>query len=384
MKLFKFLERFFPKIFIGIWLNGGRYHVYTKWLYSSGGSKQESLDFDADVEMDKLFDYLNGLQKNNIVTYIAVLDTSSIQGAIPTTETKSYLKFPEIRKIRDFNDIIFKPQDGWSLFSLKTEMLHIQNKFQASGIDFIFSPFLLPDVVSKRFQLPPSTSMFIITEKDFTIVAIFKEGKLLYGMVADEVDDNDKVISNTIHEVENNEIFNFGEIDTDIEKGIKYKEQSSSAYFDEDDSDEVEEIKDDDILDLSIFDNISFEEEKKDEKEQIKLVKEDKEKKREELEKFLDEEIQEEQPKTDGAIEIETTIDHELVYEIVTLSVHQFYHEEIYPSDFIENCYILTNLKVHNSFIQKLEEEFSFETEKIRIDIAELLVSLIGEELSGD
>jgi hypothetical protein len=63
------------------------------------------------------------------------------------------------------------------------------------------------------------------------------------------------------------------------------------------------------------------------------------------------------------------------------LGTKDFYGNNLYSSNFIQNCYILTNLRVEGSFIQKIEDEFSFEVETIKIDLSELVIDLIGEEL---
>lgn len=391
MRFVKLLERFFPKVLIGIWLNKGRYYISVKRVLPSGGSKSETASFDADVELEEFFSYLGELQQNNIVTYIAVLDQSPIQGAIPTVDNKSYLDFKEVEKADDFDDIIFKPQYGtWSLFSLKTEIIHIQNRFQQSGLDYIFSPFLLPIAVKKRFQLPQSTSIYIISEKEFTIFSIFKDNTLLYGVIADDIDENERAISTSQNEIESDDIFSFGELDSDIEKSERYKSQSNSAYFDEgeldlriDTFDEMENGKDDlnfkdELLDISMLDESEFKEDEIIEKDDDRLIK--RKNKTSDLEKFLEEDLENEILEAEKLAQ-ETEVDYPLVYETIKMGVHSFYNEKVYPSDFIENCYILTSLKVTNSFIQKVESEFSFETEKIIVDISELLVDLIGEEL---
>jgi len=382
MKFSKFLERFFPKVLIGVWLNKGRYYLHTKHILPSGSSTSESMSFDADVELDKLFDYLGKIQQENIVTYIAILDQSKVQGAIPTAESSRYIDFKEVKEVEDFNDIIFKPQYGkWSIFSLKTEIIHIQNRFQQSGLDFIFSPFLLPIAIRKRFKLPESTSIYIFSEKEFTIFSIFKGDNLLYGVISDNIDHNDKLIEESKEEIENDKLFASGQLDSDIEKSEKYKDQASSIYFDEgevdveiDKLDEIDNKRDeldiqDELFDLSILDE-------DDDNNSDSINKEDE---RLDVGKFLDKEPVDEDKNEDLIPENE--VNHQLIYEIMRVGVSSFYHEKEYPSDFIESCYILTSLKVDNSFMQKIEGEFSFETEKVRVNISELLVDLIGEEL---
>ena len=407
MNILKYVERFFPKLFIGIWLNNGRYYLTFKKVLPSGKTSIENSSFDKDEELESLFKTLSQAQTDNILTYIAILDDSDFQGAIPVTNTNEYLWFPEISEYKEFDDIVFKKdQNGWSIFTLSTELFHTQNKFKKSGLDFIFSPFLIPIVVQKKFKLPKSTSIFIFAEKNKTIFTIFKGDKLLFGRYIRNIDMNNIHIEDLQGEIEKNGILPFDNLSSDIDDSAKFKNQSDSTFFNEDEvalddfidgfdnNDSKDHFEDafksskhneDDLLDLDLLLELD---DKIEPVEDIDLTKNSDQQQvqysqREdiaELEKFLDKGLEDE-IKAEKKILDEFSIDDNLVYQAISTSVETFYGNNVFESDFIENCYILTSLKVSNKFIQKIEDEFSFETEKIRVEMSELVVDLIGVEL---
>ncbi len=388
MRLLKFVERFFPKVFIGIWLNRGRYHISVRKTLPSGSTKSETFSFDADAELEVMSNKLNKIQKDNILSYISLLDSSTVFGAVPTVKRHQFIEYDEVNSSPDFDDILFHPQkEKWTIFSSKSELLHLQNRFQDSGLDFIFSPFLLPNIAKQRFNLSQSTSIFIVAEKDLSLFTIFKAGNLLYGRVIDEIDSNEEIINISQKEIEDNDMFEFDELTPDIESNERYKNQSDSSYFDEGELDfdlsDMDDLnQEEDFLDLDLLDD-KFEDDSVDEPVDERLIqkKEKSNNSISELEKFLEEDMVEEDM-AEAEIIQNTEVDYDLIYSAIKRGVHNFYNDKLYPSDFIENCYILTELKVNSSFIQKIEDEFSFDTEKVRVDISELLVDLTGEEVA--
>ena len=387
MKILKYLKRFFPKFFVGIWLNHGRYHVTTRKILPSGKISYDNFSFDKDAELDKMFDFLNKIQSQHFLTYIAVLDVGEFQGALPTTRFTDFPKYPEIDQYNDFDDILFKNHSlGWSVFTTISEMLHVQNIFKNVGVDFIFSPFLIPIVVKNRFSLSEECSLFIIAEKDFNIFAIFENNKLLYGKYIRDIDQNEIIIESTKKEIEEQGII-LDPLDTDIEKPERFKNQSDSSFFD-DGLDEVSlEMEDENIYSLDDDFDLPDLNEKDNSNNKELLKKEDKEieedefhAKLHEIEEFVENEFVEEEMEAEK-LKAELDINYQLILKAMKLGTKDFYGNNLYSSNFIQNCYILTNLRVEGSFIQKIEDEFSFEVETIKIDLSELVIDLIGEEL---
>ncbi len=391
MGLLQFAERFFPKTYIGIWNNNGIYDLSIRRIYPSGKIESEMLSFDADVETEKLFEYLEKVQGENIVTYIAILDQSLIQGALPVEGKIKFLEFDEIKKINDFNDVFFREMGGWAIYTSNSELLKIQNQFNNSGIDFIFSPFLIPVSARENLKLSKNASIFIIAEKNLIIFTIFKGEKLLFGELIKDVDGNELIIDEVKNELDEmlENLSTVQHMPSKIETLAKHKSQADSAFFDEG------------AIELDLLDSdIKHSTPEDDEKLQDELLKLDFADSREqknstadsnannkkktnsiELEKMLTEGLEEELKAEEERMH-ESEVNHKLLYFAIQKNVNRFYHDKLYSSDFIENCYILTGLKVDGNFLSKIESEFSFETEKIRVDLAELIVQMIGEEIA--
>ena len=381
MKILKYFKKFFPKFFVGIWLNHGRYHITTRKILSSGKINYDSFSFDKDVELDEMFKFLNKIQSQHFLTYIAVLDTGEFQGALPTVHFTDFPDFPEIKQYNDFDDILFKNHHlGWSVFSTISEMLHIQNIFKNVGVDFIFSPFLIPIVVKNRFSLSEECSLFIIAERDFNILAIFEHNQLLYGKYIRDVDQNEIIIEKTTQEIKEQGIV-LDPLDTDIEKPEKFKHQSDSSFFDDEvslDDDFYSSDNDFDLFDLDQnMENSTHSPLKKDDN---KTEDDEFSAKLREIEDFVENELVEEELEAEK-LKAELDINYQLILKAIKIGTKDFYGSSLYKSNFIQNCYILTNLRVENSFVQKIEDEFSFEVETLKVDLSELVIDLIGEEL---
>ena len=99
-----------------------------------------------------------------------------------------------------------------------------------------------------------------------------------------------------------------------------------------------------------------------------------------EIEDFVENELVEEELEAEK-LKAELDINYQLILKAIKIGTKDFYGSSLYKSNFIQNCYILTNLRVENSFVQKIEDEFSFEVETLKVDLSELVIDLIGEEL---
>jgi hypothetical protein len=406
---FKFLERFFPKVFVGVWLNGDTYYVSTQRVTPSGAIESGSYNYDKDKEEDLLFKLLEDTQAENIVTYIGILDQSEFQGAVPTVKEHEYLNYSEIEDYREFEDIIFQTHsDKWTAYSLKSEIIHLQNRFKTSGFDYIFSPFFLPLVIQHRNRLIHNTSIFIIAEEELTLLAIFDGEQLLYGKFINDIDPNEMIIQNSEIEIEDGLFQNSPEdgVERDIEKRDRRHNQASSDFFeDEIDLGDLDVLPrssseksgkdelDDELLSLDFLDDgdkFSLDNDKLDQEISLSIEDEKREKddktidseELDELEKFLDEEIDEESYYASKKEEVE--MNYNLIYQVIKKGVDEFYNSELYQSDFIENCYFITSQKVSNSFLQKIESEFSFGVDKIMSDVSELIVELVREEVTDE
>jgi hypothetical protein len=391
MKL-KFLERFFPKRFVGIWLNGDTYFVSTQRVTSSGVWSSENYSYNKERDEDLLFKLLERLQTETIVTYIGFLDNSDFQGAIPTTKESEYLNYSEIEEYEEFDDIIFHNyRDNWSVYSLMSNNLSFQNKFKAIGFDYLFSPFFLPIVAQKRNKLIQNTAAFVIVERNLVIFTVFDGERMLYGKHITDTDSNEIYIEDSKIEIENEnfEVATEEELNRNIESRERRKNQTSSDYFeDEMDLGNLDDLNDfmpsqdgkdaleEEITDIEI---LNMEDDKYRLQEDRSLETEvDFDKSFHEDDDFLEEE-------ESVSVDTDTNdINYKFIYQVIKKSVNEFYNNSLYQSDFIESCYLISSMHISTSFIKRVEDELSFPTEKIMIEIAELIVELVREEVEHE
>ena len=170
-------------------------------------------------------------------------------------------------------------------------------------------------------------------------------------------------------------------LDTDIEKPEKFKHQSDSSFFDDEvslDDDFYSSDNDFDLFDLDQnMENSTHSPLKKDDN---KTEDDEFSAKLREIEDFVENELVEEELEAEK-LKAELDINYQLILKAIKIGTKDFYGSSLYKSNFIQNCYILTNLRVENSFVQKIEDEFSFEVETLKVDLSELVIDLIGEEL---
>ena len=82
---------------------------------------------------------------------------------------------------------------------------------------------------------------------------------------------------------------------------------------------------------------------------QEKPIKQDKKIYSIELEKMLSDGLEEEIKIEEERLH-EGEVNHQLLYFTIQNGVNKFYHDKVFSSDFIENCYILTSLKIDGNF----------------------------------
>jgi hypothetical protein len=406
MKL-RFLNRFFPKLFVGVWLNGETYYINVQKVTPSGGWDSKSFSHSIHDEQ-LLFKKLKTLQSETAFTYIAFLDHSHFQGAIPTGRESEYLNYSEVSRYDDFDDILFKKfGEDWTVYTLRSEMLAFQNRYKNVGFDYIFSPFFLPLSLQKRNQLIKKTSLFAVVEENAIVVAIFNGEKLLYGRYIDEVDFNEIDIEESKHEIEEDtfEISSDAKLERDIDSVSLRKNQTSSDFFEDEieldlsdlefDSEfpelesEAEELErkaiEKEFADVDILDNDMFSE-KHEEPKMVDVTPIDDDGTLDldqEIEVDLDDSL-DELTRDEEAEKDEEEADYNFIYQAIRIGVDDFYNKELFQSDFIENTYIVTDKKVSNIFVQKLEKDYSFDVEKVRVDFSELIVELIKEEVFNE
>jgi hypothetical protein len=423
----KFLEKFFQKIFVGIYKGRKDYNIYVVEISITGKktSYYETFEISDNTGFDK---YILELQTKTPVIYIAFLDTDILQGAIPTCNRHEAKKFPCVLHCKDFDDLMFHCyNDNWNIFTSRSGVLDFQEKYSSIGYDFLFSPFFLIKPLFKH-DFPQETTYYIFIEYEFTTLTILNGDKLLYGIYVKNIDENIEVIENVKTELE--ELSDNEKTDEELKK--ERESEFEKSIIGKDNSDEFDDsltdIKDtlddlddfqhvDELSDIDSFDlNQSFnendnsdssdssksdklnsieatvktnkgleqphQEETKNQDEKLNFIEESKNDLANEIDNIM-EEVKEEgvEVENDETEEL-PTIDKNFIYLQIKRSIKEFYESKLYEPDFIEKAYFITNLEeFDNDFTDKLIAEMGFPFEKITVDTPKLITNLAIDEV---
>lgn len=265
-----------------------------------------------------LKDFLSPFIADTPYYYIALLDNSPEQGALPTCNKH------EITGLKDLSDYQYVCVDSsWLYYTSKSD-LEAQRKF-SKGLeaDLIFSPFTILNVYFED-KINEEESLYAFIQEDSITIAIFKNKKLLYG---EHIDLSFEIASDDIK-------FSEDEILVDeTEKNFEEEEVDDMIDLDENfnfDDNEIESLDDiEDIDTIEEIDELSTEEEP-------------------------NENIQEEEK------ELETTqqSSQDYVYfSAIKDTLTRYYKRSSYANDFVHNIYVADSVKVGRDFKRYIEEE---------------------------
>ncbi len=344
----KFLESLYIKAFINIVVDkkGTTLYVETYKKEKLHASYEEHFNvFGVD---EKIIEYIHNFTKETPFFYIAYLDNSTQQGALPTC-LKS-----EMSRYYDLSESEYKCVDKkWTYYTSKTDLYELEKIYEKIGLDFIFSPFAL---VSNFFKdkLEVHFAGYILLQEDLITLSIFENATLLY---AESINVESYVPEEILEEpaIEDEEDLDIVE---EIEEGIDLDDISAI--------DELDSLDDfGDIADLDSLDDIdNFSQE-------------------EDIEEEFNEEVAAITQGEGAASEDEDLVSTE-DYQRFTLiqeSINRYYHDDRYDSKFLETLYIADGVGVSSMLKQYFEEEMFLSVYVRSIDIAQELSQLALEEV---
>ena len=335
----KVFESLYYKVFVNIVQKRASTLVYVE-LHSKKGMIQNRLEeFETLTPNDKMIEFIDGFIKETPYYYIAVLDMSHVQGALPTCD-KNRLPYYE-----DISGAETKCYDKkWTYYTLKEELYEIEKAYKDFGVDFVFSPFVLlanffKDKISQKLAL------YALVQDSFVSLAVFENGELLFAEHLDlqtSEDAEDILLNDTIEE----------DLDIDIEDdGIDLESLDV-----EDADDTLEDFGD--IEDLDALEDIDEFSDNKD----------------------LEEELLESDTVLEESSDGEFNEDYQR-FSLIQTSIAHYYKDERYESKFIENIYIADTIGVSSDLKRYLEEEMFLNVYIRQADITAEVCELTKEEL---
>ena len=314
--LSKIVESLYLKVLVTIVVQNENTLVHIELCSKKGVVDEISAEFNTTVLNNKMYDFIDEYIKESPYYYISILDTSLLQGALPSCEKNRLAALYDL-SVAEHKCI----DESWTVYTAKNDLYELEKTYEEVGLDMIFSPFV---VMSNFFadKINGNLAMYALIQEGAISVAIFENSKLLYAehldmLIGDEAEDI------LLHE----------DIDEDIDLEL-------------DDGIDLEDInvEDNDMESLEDFANI----EDLDSLEEIDEFSESKD---------IEEELQQENEVLPEDEDNEAFNEDYQRFSILQTAVAHFYKDDKYESRFVENIYIADGVGVTSDLKKYLEEE---------------------------
>jgi len=340
--LSKLLEALYNRVYVSIVVDKLMTMVYIEVCNSSGPIEAVERSF-ANANSDtKMNEFIYSYIQETPYYYVSLLDTSISQGAIPTCKSS------EMNVFCDTEDIQHKCyMDKWAYYTSKLDLSILEKRYSDIGVDFIFSPFV---VLSQFFKdkIESNMAMYILIEDRALSLTVFDHSELLYAEYLD--------MQNVLGDDEDLIIDDMADDDIDIDLGI-------DEGIDLDDIDALDELEElDDFGDIEDLDSI----------EDIDEFSDDKD----EEDEFEETELEEKE-----ADEYEGFNEDYQRFALIKSSVHSYYKDPKYKSEFIETVYIADGVGVSSDLKRYLEEEMFLSVYVRHTDLDKEICDLAKAEL---
>lgn len=303
-----------------------------------------------------LYNYIKPFTEDTPYYYIAMLDSSLEQGAIPTCDKHKMSLYAELTTAK-----YLCVDEKWACYTSKLFLEEEMKLLGDIGCDFIYSPFvLLRNFYADKIE--GDIALYVFVQEQSLTVAVFKNNRLLFGEYID-----------TRLEITPEEEMQLSAETLETQKEETDDSQEESVDLDEIELGNDDLSLDDDLDDIDSFDNIE-------ELGDINSI-EAEENPEQQLEENLEAISEETQEFSDETKQIERSSEDFKRFSLIQKSLAKFYNDERYESDFIENLFVADAVHLTNDFKRYIQEEM-FLSVYIRSIEPELEVcQLVKEEL---
>jgi len=338
--LSKILESLYLKVIVSIVVERKRTLVHIELCSKKGIIDEVSTEFNTTMLNDKMYDFISEYIKESPYFYISILDTSIVQGALPTCEKN---------KLEDYYDLSMSKykcfDEKWIFYTAKNDIYQIEREYEEIGVDMIFSPFVILANFFKD-KIDNNLAMYVLVQDGFISVAIFENAQLIYAQHLDMLagdESEDILLEDDMDD----------DIDLDLDGGIDLED----IDVEEGDIDSIDEFGD--IEDLDSLEDIDEFSDNKD----------------------VEEELQEINTSLPEDEDNEAFNEDYQRFSMLQLAISRFYTDNKYESKFIENVYIADCVGVTNDLKKYLEEEMFFNVYVRQADLPAEVCELAKVEL---
>jgi hypothetical protein len=191
---------------------------------------------DESVLSDELISYINQKQFEVPTSYVITLLNSLGQGVIPTCSRLDYKKFSIDQK----NVYSICVDNKFTNYVSKIDIKWVQKIFASSGIDYIFSPFILLKTLIDEYSIDQDVKLYILYVNGGMTLLIRQKKDYLFGTYFN-LNEEENLLYSEFDDVEGDEDDIFDIEDIDIESSDEEFESDELEYSE----DELELIQDD-------------------------------------------------------------------------------------------------------------------------------------------
>ena len=318
--LFGSVKKHFIVQLIGIVLLEKSCKIYVKKVKNSKVIYRAKKTFDLESKenlSDEVVAYLLELQEEHEQSYVTLFLNTLGQGAISGCNTGAYEKFGVDKK--SVKSICL--ENNFTIYASLIDINWVDKIFKKVGLDFVFSPFLVLNTLSKKDYSKDEVKLHILNTENGLTMMIKKGKKLLYGV-----------------------FFNIAK-----EEDLLHEDFGSSSFETVDSLDEelFEDFDlDDDPLINELGDAVEFDE-------------------------------------TETASSQLSDMDNRVV-RYLDASLKEFYHSDLYDSEFISAVKIYDDAGIHEDIIKHIENELLLDTSAENINVLDTVLEIAKEEVMGN
>jgi len=329
------IKKLFSNLFLSVVIEGNECIFYGQVFRNGKLIKTTNAKFtDIDIESidDRVKRYIEEQEKLYFGVYVSVFFNDNSQGALPSASFDDYKKFSI--NTRNLTNLVM--QDSWSIYANANAIKKYKNLFGQGSVDLIYSPIaLLFHELIKR-GISPKTTLYLYIHTHSFALTIFKDKQMKLSTFLN--------INDT--EESNEEIESLQEEDiTDIDNLIIKEEDNTNMV--------------DDFKSLDDF------------------LSDDKPKEFEDLNYELN------MPTSTNVEKSVAIFGRDMkMFDYIAKAMKEFYENQIYSGDFIEQIIVFENTKTSATFLQYLQSELFVETSTYPVNTSHIMNEIMQEEIT--
>ena len=328
MGLLKTIKKYLTIQYVGVIVHEDSCIVKTKKVKKGETVYEEEKEFTI-ASKEKLsgevIRYLSQLQEEIEQTYIVLFLNSHGQGVVPSCSKSAYQKF-HIEYDHVKNICV---NQKYSIYASNIDIKWAEKIFAKTGLDFIFSPFLILDNLRKKESRREGIVLYMLTGYNSITIMIFENETLLYGTFINIAKEEDLLNTDFTEELMEEDDDSLDEIDLDMEL---------------EESDVIADILEDVELETDIQSSAQ------EENATIKL-------------KLFGQDLR--------------------LVKYFDASLREFYENDLYKSDFVSYVKIYDATDLNEDIVTYLKEQLLVDVATRKINIEDELIALAVQETEG-